>query len=128
MIRSFIKPRNTFMSVAKEIGKGLENETVFLNDKNLIDAGYEILEFDEELGDFDIRIENLSRFLPFGGVLLTIVFALMILTITDHSAFILSYSVFMLAAWLTTLSGKLRAPWLHGMKRRIITKKSNGAR
>ena len=44
MIRSFIEPKNTLTSVATEIKLGLNKKSIYLNDKQLLDAGYEIHE------------------------------------------------------------------------------------
>ncbi|MGP9801624.1 hypothetical protein [Rheinheimera sp. NSM] len=38
---SFFKPKNTLLSVAQELKLGIENQSVYLNDHELNEAGYE---------------------------------------------------------------------------------------
>lgn len=38
---SFFKPKNTLLSVAQDLKSGLDNKSVYLNDNELNEAGYE---------------------------------------------------------------------------------------
>lgn len=135
MMRRILYPKHSLLSVANEIENGLESKSVYLSDEDLIEAGYEIHEFDKRWHSLEI---------PITGILYITVFILAIMVklvealsdvpiycslfgycdvLDDHIYIILNVVlVYYSLAWVSLFFGFLLR------KRRFVTKISTGER
>ena len=113
MIKTFLKPKHTLKSVAKEIEAGLNHKTIYLNDRGLKEAGYEIHEFGSDWFNLELPLAALSVTLAFTVTL-----------IAEYKYKNLS-SIIPLILYNVAVILPLLVYRLRPIKKRFITKKSS---